>query len=1538
MRSPRLLIFTVILATTCASTAAAQTLARGDSLCRAALGKGLLKLSKTVIKEQNKCHQARMLGGVAADTNCSDPAALPATSRAKIAKNEAKFVALATAKCASASAPLANGYQVCVAPCESIQITNYASVASCLACVDRDRLAAAASSIYGSAVVAETSSDGASCQRQLGKAYDKYANGRAAEQVSCQSKQDKGSVVAGTDCKLADLKGKIARARNKAGMQLFGCASNAAVAELDTCADDVTGVQLCLPPLVEVFTDEMFDQLYHPPTPSPTPTPTPLPITDCPPGQDCLNVAVQPGPGTLNPPDDGWMSFFTLTNLVAYLGFNVTNGTSGDFNPGPLSLQKGQLLDGDGRASLTLGSPAILSAKLPTLSGQNARLCFRIEQDPDQTGWIDCNGGSNADVFLSVDSNGAAANEESILSVSGGGSDSGPGAAVVHVLVQMATSSSGSVSCTDSDFVGSPVVRTAFTTATVTSLINELRQHEEAPANYPSGSSVMTVVGKPFDCNQWVEGYRASIAAPLHQLDNSPGVLTGLYDVAQAIRFEIRGTTSAAGDDSTPTPSASPTSTRTPTPVSPTPTPPPANCPSGLQCAAFNIVPGPGTLLPADDGMSTWLRIFDFTGVGLFANATNGNFRPSPLLFGKGAADGNGIAALHFLGTSYLGADLVNDAQQLGQQGTICVKLSPDPDATGWIDCDGGTSPTAGLTVDSHLASPPPPGPAPVLQVPANADGGAAPGSGIVRIVSQLAIAPVNDAACDQLDYSGSPEIRTAFTTGTATSTVLNDVIDGNGPQAAGPNVTTLTGQPFECSSWGSGSGAQASIAAPLFALDFVAPVVNVQVDVSQVFRLRLEPRSFPSGEETATPTRTETPIPSSTPTSSPTPSPTETPTETSTATQTPTATSTLTPTVTATASPSATATPSFTPTITPTPTSTYTPTRTATSTPTPTATATATATPTDTPFGAIVRNVSVTDNTTQLAQTYQALGNCYYAGKSAGAVTSTTDTTFNTRFEANMATDCEAVPTGGGGISATLSANYTVNFSIFCPNGAPYQLNVTTSKQGAFTIVRDNNDGCDLPFFGDTGTSTAQMSAVSGSQTGGTLQAGSSFSLAGGSLVNASSNNSPFSGTAAATITGTGTGAPIAHSMTFSWTAGCSSNGDSFDTGAECSVRLGRASDLAPNNIAGCFAAGAYPGVGSRTASQDGHFVSLSASCGATPTATPSSTPTKTNTPTVTPTPTITLTFTPTITPGGPTLTPTPTPTITPTVTVTPTSTPTPTATATQVPLGPLVFSIVTGPGGSDSAPGCPSEPSSGSLLRTHGNPTGGVPGTVCNGTKGDFYVLSGPLTLTGGSRNAGTGIASLTIASPVVVGASLPGSTPNCSDCDACWRIEQDTTDGFVDCNGGSNADVSLVIDSNGSAAPPAPSSGPYLLGSSDSGAGAAVLRAYIKRLRVSGSCPGVSSSAWQTPDSEGSVLMVTGSANSRIDDRRQCSGSLFGTACSSADPYTVTLSGTNLNCNTWSENSGARFVVPFHNLDESIGGSFGDGDIAQVLRLND
>lgn len=908
----------------------------------------------------------------------------------------------------------------------------------------------------------------------------------------------------------------------------------------------------------------------------------------------------------------------------------------------------------------------------------------------------------------------------------------------------------------------------------------------------------------------------------------------------------------------TPTPSPSP---------SPTPTPTPAFvCPAGRTCAAFAVQPGPGTLLPADDGASTWLRLFDFTGAGVFGNAANGQWGPDRVILALGAADVDGIAPLELVGTTYLGANFLDTAQQLGSQGTICVRIAPDALATGWLDCDGGRDADVDLVVNSNGAGAADPS---VLTVPAGADPGAPSGSGVVRVELRFAVAPQNGAACSTLDYASSPVIRSAFTTGLAVSTVENDLING-APGAVGTNQTSLAGVPFSCAGWGTAAASPASVAAPLYALDFAAPIVNQTVDLAQVFRLDLEPATGPVA--TATPT----PVPTA---ATPTPSPTHTPTATATRTPTPVPTASPTP------SPSPVPTASPSPSPSPAPVATTVP--------------------------AQIGTVTLTDASSNWAPEYTALGNCYDAARSSVALLSQATGTFTTRFQQSVATDCEAVPTGGGGVAADATADYTVGFAVTCPAGSTYQLQVATTLRGAHTINRDNGDGCDLPFFGTTLASQAQVTAIAGSSTGGAVTSGSLGLGAPADLVSAPDADAPFLQNGSAAITGTGTGSAVAHTLHFAWHSRCSSNGDSTNTGSECAVRLGLDSQLDPNGIASCMGADDYPGVGSRVATEDGHVVTVTGTCTtlvAAPTATPQ--------PTQSPSPTIT-----------------PTPGATPTASPTPLFTPTPTPAA----LGSLTFSVATG-----SSAYCPADTAAGSFLKTQGNPTGGIPGTVCSGSKGAF--TSGPLQLVGGVPDA-LGRADLILASPVVIGVDLDTQTPDCGgSCGACWRFEDDPSAlGFVDCDGGSNADQTLIVNSNGSSAPPAPSLDPSWWtpssGAGSSGPGAAVVRVRVKRMRVNGTttCPGPSDAAWASRPVE-SLALSTGSVTSRIDSPRRCTGSLFGTACSNANPFTVTLSGTNFSCASWTGNGGARLVIPFVNLDENLGSTFGTGDIAQVLRLND
>lgn len=275
----------------------------------------------------------------------------------------------------------------------------------------------------------------------------------------------------------------------------------------------------------------------------------------------------------------------------------------------------------------------------------------------------------------------------------------------------------------------------------------------------------------------------------------------------------------------------------------------------------------------------------------------------------------------------------------------------------------------------------------------------------------------------------------------------------------------------------------------------------------------------------------------------------------------------------------------------------------------------------------------------------------------------------------------------------------------------------------------------------------------------------------------------------------------------------------------------------------------------------------------------------------------------------------------------------PAPGETSGLSPLGSLNFFI---------APGlnqpCPPDSRPGSLLKVLGMPSGGLTGTVCNGTLGNF--TPGPLTLLGATPNE-RGVAALTLQSPVVIGAYLRSYSPACgSSCITCWRFEQNPRQqGWIDCNGNSNADATLLTDSR--VAEPSTPCGAFTVSNESrrSGPGAAVVRVLAQGVRLSNTsiCPGVTDPRWKAPDMVAcEVALVTGQATSIIQNPQRCPGQQKGLQCPGDNPYRVSLSGSNFSCKQWATQGNAQLVMPFHILGETIDSIFGAGDRAQVLRF--
>ncbi len=179
---------------------------------------------------------------------------------------------------------------------------------------------------------------------------------------------------------------------------------------------------------------------------------------------------------------------------------------------------------------------------------------------------------------------------------------------------------------------------------------------------------------------------------------------------------------------------------------------------------------------------------------------------------------------------------------------------------------------------------------------------------------------------------------------------------------------------------------------------------------------------------------------------------------------------------------------------------------------------------------------------------------------------------TFNVRYAATLAADREASGGSTGPIDAT--ARYQVLFTVEDANNIGYTLAITTSWAGALTIVDDG-----------TNSATTDIDAVTGTinTDGGGAVAQALLSLADvSSVTSSSSSNTAFSESKVYSIDLTGTHSFI---LDFTWNMGAVTSEQ-----IEAAVRLGLGCGISD------FTACDYPGAGSRTQADDGHFTAIKA------------------------------------------------------------------------------------------------------------------------------------------------------------------------------------------------------------------------------------------------------------------------------------------------------------------------------------------------------
>ena len=180
----------------------------------------------------------------------------------------------------------------------------------------------------------------------------------------------------------------------------------------------------------------------------------------------------------------------------------------------------------------------------------------------------------------------------------------------------------------------------------------------------------------------------------------------------------------------------------------------------------------------------------------------------------------------------------------------------------------------------------------------------------------------------------------------------------------------------------------------------------------------------------------------------------------------------------------------------------------------------------------------------------------------------------FSTRYASLLAVDREGG--GGGTTSRSMTSAYQITFTVDNPTGGDYQIDIDTLRVGALTNFDD-----------DGGTSTQTLGAV-----GGTLDAVAqpSFTLAAvGPFATGTTGTSTFN-QSGSTLTILDSALTRTFVLGFTWTASATSSKD------EAAIRMGLTGGLSTTS------ADDYPGVGSRTAADDGHFVDVTVTYVAVP------------------------------------------------------------------------------------------------------------------------------------------------------------------------------------------------------------------------------------------------------------------------------------------------------------------------------------------------
>jgi hypothetical protein len=283
----RLFSVLVLLTVFAVDHSPANALSPGDTGCRKALGGSALKLTATVLKEQQRCHKLRMGNldpvNYPATVDCNDVQSLSAKAQANPANAQLIGNRYAGPVDEAGARKVAHEFaaDIIAAGAPAMRCRSpapYSSVAACLACEIQSLAGGLDLDLYGALPdppVQTEPNDRVKCQATIASLANKIAFTRNKIQQKCQYQEDGGALS--TNCITYDPKIKVAKLQSQVIGKLNGKCTAADLGALGSCGNSHPTEAACIGTEAVSAADELFADVYEPPV-APTPTPTATPV------------------------------------------------------------------------------------------------------------------------------------------------------------------------------------------------------------------------------------------------------------------------------------------------------------------------------------------------------------------------------------------------------------------------------------------------------------------------------------------------------------------------------------------------------------------------------------------------------------------------------------------------------------------------------------------------------------------------------------------------------------------------------------------------------------------------------------------------------------------------------------------------------------------------------------------------------------------------------------------------------------------------------------------------------------------------------------------------------------------------------------------------------------------------------------------------------------------------------------------------------------------------------------------------------------